>query len=233
MARVTTSRCSTRAAIRGTRTTSTPGRHGGSRATRRRPARAPTRTGILAQPNNQGQPWQCVIKAPGFSPGVIGDGIAAAIGNCANINTNSCNQYACTNKNFYDPANPDQWALNGPNAGTKRVVFLFIVPYGAYKNTGPQDGLPVLNFAAFYITGWHGNDGNAGQNPCEGDPRPAGARPAGRVRGARLDHGLLRRLHPARRARRPERRLRVGSTPSVCPCTRSLVTADKEPSAPN
>jgi hypothetical protein len=139
------------------------------------PGHCPDKNGILAEPNDQGHRWQCVIKAPGFSPNVIGDGIASAIGNCANVNNNSCNQYACTNFNYYDPAKPNQWAL-GTGQPSPRVVFLFIAPYGAFKNTGSQEGLPVLDFAAFYITGWRGS-GGAGQNPCEGTD-PDGGGPA-------------------------------------------------------
>ena len=40
------------------------------------------------------------------------------------------------------------------------------MPYGAYKNTGPQDTMPLLTFAAFYVTGWSGS-GGSGKNPCE------------------------------------------------------------------
>jgi len=160
------------------------------------PGSCPDKNGILAQPNSEGAPWQCVVKAPGFSPGVIGDGIASAIGNCAGVQNNSCNQYVCNNYNFYDPANPNRWALE-LQAGQEppRVVFLFIVPYGAYKNTASQEGMPVLNFAAFYITGWHGNAGNAGQNPCERtDPDGAGpalpdeTMPAGSIAGYFVDY---------------------------------------------
>jgi Flp pilus assembly protein TadG len=125
----------------------------------------PDRNGILAQPNGSSGPWRCVVKAPGFSPNVLADGIAAAIGNCSDLQSNSCRRYACTNPNYYDPDNPGEWALGAPGQ-SPRVVKLFIVPYGAYKNTGPQEGLPILNFAAFYVTGWKGQ-GGAGRNPCE------------------------------------------------------------------
>ncbi len=127
----------------------------------------PDKNGILAQPNSENSPWECVIKAPGFSPPVVAGGISAAIGNCSNINNNSCQQHTCTNPNYYNPLNPGQWALQG-GTPSQRVVKLFIVPYGAYKNTGPQDGLPILNFAAFYVTGWQGQPADA--NPCTADP---------------------------------------------------------------
>ena len=140
------------------------------------PGACPDIQGIRVQPNSPDDAWECVAKAPGFSPPVIGDGIAAAIGNCANINNNACQQTACTNYNYYDPANPNQWALQGGEP-SPRVVFLFIVPYNAFRNTGPQDGLPILNFAAFYITGWRGTNGQSGANPCAGSD-PDGAGPA-------------------------------------------------------
>lgn len=124
--------------------------------------------------------WQCVEKTPGVTGQSIADGIAQAIGNCDDPrplppggNRNNCNSYACVNYNYYDPANPKRWALNGGEP-SPRVKFLFIVPYGAYKFTGPNDFIPISNFAAFYITGWSAN-GTAGANPCEGaDPDLSG-----------------------------------------------------------
>jgi hypothetical protein len=127
-------------------------------------------------PNGMGKAWRCVVKAPGFSPNVIADGIAAAIGNCSNLQPNSCQQYTCTNYNFYDPARPREWALHGGKP-SERVVFLFIVPYGAYKGTGSQDTMPILTFAGFYITGWEGKGSGANQNPCQ-SPDPDGTGPA-------------------------------------------------------
>ena len=44
---------------------------------------------------------------------------------------------------------------------------LFIVPYGAFKGVNAQDGVPLLDFASFYITGWGGNGSN--NDPCSGD----------------------------------------------------------------
>ena len=51
------------------------------------------------------------------------------------------------------------------------------MPYGSYKNTGSQATIPVLDFAAFYVTGWdpQGN-GNGQANPCTSGSLPAGAR---------------------------------------------------------
>jgi hypothetical protein len=129
------------------------------------PGQCPDKNGILALP----QPYECVAKAPGFSPGVIADGIAAAIGNCSKIQNNSCSQYACTNYNYYDPAKKT-WAQ--PATGdSPRVVYIFIVPYGSYKNTLSQATIPVLDFAAFYVTGFD-PQGAGKQNPCTSGPLP-------------------------------------------------------------
>jgi len=114
------------------------------------------------------------------------------------VNSNSCSNKACTNPNYYDPADPDHWALE-LEAGREppRVVFLFIVPYGAYKNTASQEGMPVKNFAAFYVTGWHGQAGTSGDNPCDGvnpppdaigDAGPDEAMPAGTIAGYFVDY---------------------------------------------
>ena len=81
------------------------------------PGACPDKNGIQAQSNSQGTPWQCVLNAPGTQPNIIGDGIATAIGNCASghIQNNGCNLFSCTNKNYYDPSKPNQWALGtGP-----------------------------------------------------------------------------------------------------------------------
>jgi putative Flp pilus-assembly TadE/G-like protein len=138
------------------------------------PGKCPDKNGIIAL----AQPYECVVKAPGFSPGVIADGIAAAIGNCSKIQNNSCSKYACTNPNYYDPAQKT-WTF--PTTGdSPRIVYIFIVPYGSYKNTGSQETIPVLDFAAFYVTGFD-PQGNGKQNPCtQGSPPP----------GARLDESV-------------------------------------------
>ena len=154
-------------------TTSTPGPPWWFPGNSPPPGSCPDKNGILAQPNNQGQPWQCVVKAPGFSPAVIGDGIAAAIGNCANINNNSCNQYDVHEPELTTtPRTPTSGRSSSKPDRAPRVVFLFIVPYGAYKNTGPQDGAadPQLRRVLHHGLARPKRE-RAGKNPCEGtDP---------------------------------------------------------------
>ena len=126
----------------------------------------PRQNEIFAQPNGPSdrEAWKCVPAAPGFSPGVIADGIAARTGNCTGIQSNTCNRTACLNPSNY-PDTPDpNWV---PPLGDPRVVSLFVVPYGAFKGVNAADGLPITKFPKFYVTGWGGNGAN--RSPCPDD----------------------------------------------------------------
>ncbi len=127
----------------------------------------PRQNVIFNQPNSAADWWQCVPAAPGFSASVIADGIAAATGNCTDIQNNSCRRTACVHPNFYQA-----WKA-GTSTDEARIIKLFIVPYGAFKGVNAQDGLPISTFAAFYVTGW-GANGNANADPCTTDPDGAG-----------------------------------------------------------
>lgn len=122
--------------------------------------RCPVQNDIFAQPNSAATPWLCTAKGQGLASNTIAAGIAAAIGNCSNItgnppNESGCSAYACTNPNLYPNWQPDD----------PRIVNLIVLPYGALRNTNPSDGLPILKFGAFYVTGWQGQ-GGGNQNPC-------------------------------------------------------------------
>ena len=52
--------------------------------------------------NSSSNPWRCVLTAPGMSTGQVGDDIAVATENCSNINSNSCQQFACNYDGNYD-----------------------------------------------------------------------------------------------------------------------------------
>lgn len=121
----------------------------------------PSQNFIFNQPNTPANFWQCVPSAPGFSASVIADGIAARTGNCTGIQNNSCSQTQCLHPNEYQ-----EW-LAGTSTDQSRIIKLFIVPYAAFKGVNAQDGLPLSDFASFYVTGWGGNGANA--NPCAGD----------------------------------------------------------------
>jgi Putative Flp pilus-assembly TadE/G-like len=126
----------------------------------------PNHTTIFSQPNGPSDQdaWKCVPSAPGFTAGVMADGIAARTGNCDNIQNNACSRTSCNYPSHY-PSTPDpEWA---PAPGDPRVVNLFVVPYGAFKGINAQDGLPITKFPRFYVTGWGGNGSN--NDPCPDD----------------------------------------------------------------
>ena len=129
-------------------------------------ADCPRQNVIFAQPNGSSDQaaWKCVPAAPGFSPNVIADGIAARTGNCDGIQSNSCNRTSCNYPSNYPDIPDPAWQ---PPPGDPRVVNLFVVPYGAFKGVNAQDGLPITKFPKFYVTGWGGTGSN--DDPCPDD----------------------------------------------------------------
>jgi hypothetical protein len=112
-------------------------------------------------------PYRCVPVVNGLTPSTIADGMNVRTGNCKTIGPQQqCTKTECNYPNGY--ANyiaPDR---TDPSA-THRIVKLFVMPYGTFKNVNPgNESLPVLDFAAFYVTGWAGQ-GNSNDDPCAGD----------------------------------------------------------------
>ena len=118
--------------------------------------------------NGAGNPWRCVLTAPGMSTGQVGDDIAVATENCTNINSNSCQQFGCNYDGNYDGksgSSTTPWTTKS-DARYPRVVNLFIVPYQGGKGlTGAGDTIPVLGFASFYVMNWTGSNSNQ-SDPC-------------------------------------------------------------------
>jgi Flp pilus assembly protein TadG len=121
-------------------------------------------------------PWRCVqldVGGNGFS---VGDGIALATDNCRSPSIDPIgpgSKATCTGggPNAYQCNHPPTYfgGTNYPDVDTDpRVIKLFIVPWGAYKNVQSGNGqiVPVLRLAAFYVTAWHFNKGN---DPCPGN----------------------------------------------------------------
>jgi Putative Flp pilus-assembly TadE/G-like len=123
-----------------------------------------TNTDTNPDPSN---PYECVPVINGLTPSTIADGMAIRTGNCSSVQANlTCNQTSCMHPNGY--ANYIDPTKNDPNA-QYRIVKLFVMPYGAFKNVNiGQESLPVLDFAAFYVTGW-GGQGASNNDPCAGD----------------------------------------------------------------
>jgi hypothetical protein len=118
--------------------------------------------------NSQGNPWQCVLTAPGVATGQVGDYMSVATNNCDNIQNNSCQNVDCNFDGNYDgkSGSPVQPWIVRADSGYPRVVNLFIVPYQASKGlVGSGDEIPVLGFASFYIMNWTGSNSNQ-SDPC-------------------------------------------------------------------
>jgi hypothetical protein len=87
------------------------------------------------------QPWECVKTQTGGAVGQVDHGMGERILGGADT---------CA-------AAPNNW----PNyaVGDPRIVPLLIVPFGAFGGTPPA-AVPVIDFAAFYVTNWNGD-------PCQ------------------------------------------------------------------
>lgn len=124
----------------------------------------------VSYPNS---PWRCVQLDVGGNGYTVGDGIALATGNCQNPNIApegpgsqakcQAHKYTCNNGIAYYGGGPPYPSLDDP-----RVIKIFVVPWGAYKNVSSGNGqvVPVRRLAAFYVTAWRFNNGN---DPCPGN----------------------------------------------------------------
>lgn len=105
--------------------------------------------------NNPGalpDPSPCSVTQTGATQSQIGKGLNRRI-------LGDAKPTACTA--------PNNWA-DFPNfdRGDPRVVFVILTPYESFTGSG-NEAFPVVEFAAFYITGWQGNPGF--DNPCQGN----------------------------------------------------------------
>ncbi len=134
-----------------------------------KPSSFPT-TNTSTSPDSS-HPYKCVPVINGLTPSTIADGMAIRTGNCSSVQPNlSCNKASCMHPSGYaDYIDPTKTDPNAPY----RVVKVFVMPFGAFKNVNiGQESLPVLDFAAFYVTGW-GGQGNSNNDPCAGDDAAA------------------------------------------------------------
>jgi hypothetical protein len=99
---------------------------------------------------DQGPAWQCVALAGGGKTGQVAPGMNLRI--LGDTNATSCTQ-------------PNMWPAR--NIGDPRIIHLIITQFGAFGGSGTAQTVPVTNFATFYVTGWRGNGGAFGKNPCQ------------------------------------------------------------------
>jgi Flp pilus assembly protein TadG len=140
-----------------------------------------TMSGTAPNVSYPNSPWRCLHLQPGGKGQTIGDGIALRTKNCQTPAVGGApgpgvkadcqaSKYTCHYGVRWNPGDPP------PAADDPRVVRLFVVPYGAYKGVanGNNADVPVLQLAAFYITGWNYNKR---ADPCDavgkGDVQPA------------------------------------------------------------
>ena len=107
------------------------------------------------------QPWPCVAIQTGSATNQVPRGLNLRVLGDEKPTT-------CTA--------PNNWSRY-PNipANDKRILNVFVVPFGAFGGSG-SGVIPVVRFATFYITGWTAG-GSGFKNPCEGngdDPVPNG-----------------------------------------------------------
>ena len=112
------------------------------------------------------QPWNCVAiqtgtqankPAEGMNRRVYGDPSPGNNAPCPTVGSNRYDQF---------PA-PDGDGVADYPGDDKRIVPLFLVPFGTFDGSG-NEVVPVIGFASFYVTGWTSN-GNGFRNPCKDD----------------------------------------------------------------
>jgi Flp pilus assembly protein TadG len=101
---------------------------------------------LWARPNPP--PWDCVAVQTGNATNQIAQGLNERV--FGTQSPSSCTQ-------------PNHWPNYPP--GDPRIIFVIVTPFGAFQGSGSTT-VPVVRFAAFYMTGWTGN--GSGANPCIG-----------------------------------------------------------------
>ena len=113
--------------------------------------------------NNPGalpDPSPCAVTQTGQSASQIGKGLNLRV-------------YGDTKPHSCPASGVNHWS-SFPNLSSSdpRLVYVLLTDYGSFTGNG-NEGFPVRNFAAFYITGWQGNAGF--DNPCQGHGDDAAA----------------------------------------------------------
>jgi hypothetical protein len=108
----------------------------------------------IANPPNS---WECVAVQTGNASNQVAEGLNRRV--LGEPKPTSC---------------PPQYQNHWPDvqAGDRRIVLVIVTPFGAFSGSGSTT-VPVVRFAAFYITGWTGQGGGFA-NPClaVGDEMP-------------------------------------------------------------
>ena len=99
------------------------------------------------------------------NPPAIWDCVAVQTGNATNQIAAGLNKRVLGAEKPASCTHPNQWPNWQP--GDTRIIFVIVTPFGAFGGSGSTT-VPVVRFAAFYITGWTGQ-GSGFDNPCIGN----------------------------------------------------------------
>jgi hypothetical protein len=91
------------------------------------------------------------------------DCVAAQTGNATNQIAQGLNQRVFGTSTPSSCTQPNHWPNWEP--GDPRIIFVIVTPFGSFGGSGSTT-VPVIRFAAFYLTGWTGQ--GSGANPCIG-----------------------------------------------------------------
>jgi hypothetical protein len=116
------------------------------------PACPDSQNDLWSRPNPP--PWDCIAVQTGNATNQIAQGLNLRVFGTAQ--PTSCTQ-------------PNRWPNWQP--GDPRIILVIVTPFGAFGGSG-NTTVPVVRFAAFYMTGWTGQ--GSGTNPClgQGDEAP-------------------------------------------------------------
>lgn len=110
------------------------------------------------------QPWPCSAIVTGQKTQAISRGMNARINGDPTTNV-------CKNPSRWDDYWDDGTLDPVEFAGDPRVVVVFLTPFGSFDGSG-QEVVPILQFAAFYVTGWTGQGGDSNPCPVPPDDKP-------------------------------------------------------------
>jgi len=117
----------------------------------------PTSPSALWAIPNPPKAWDCVATQTGNATNQVAEGLNTRI--LGTPSPDTC-----------PPERRNKWP--DIQQGDPRVVFVLVTPFGSFSGSG-NTTVPVMRFAAFYITGWTGQGGGFA-NPCldQGDELP-------------------------------------------------------------
>ena len=98
------------------------------------------------------QPWECIVADTGDKTNQIARGLNLRILGTENPDANT----PCAHPNRWPDLNLD--GLPDYTPDDPRILPLFVVPFSSFRSNGNTEKVvPLINFAAFYVTGWKGS----------------------------------------------------------------------------